>query len=106
MIDKKMCNKAIILGKGAKWAGKETVIRWEEYPQARGEVSLPRIVDDDAKSLKEEYLCWIHNLSSRKFGKETLVQRLAVFLEFQLGGRANWLKRVFGRRLRFMMCCD
>lgn len=84
---------AVIIGEGTKWVGKETIIRWEEYPQARGEVSLPKIVDDEAKRLKEEYLSWIHNLSSKQFGKKSLPQRLEIF-----PGISAWWSSAFAEK--------
>lgn len=90
-----MLNKAVILGRGAKWVGTETVIRWEEYPLNKDEVSLPQIVDDDAQKLRDEYLSWINELGAIKFGKKSLPQRLEVFPGISIWWSSEFAEKSF-----------
>lgn len=72
-----MNKTAVILGKRPVWLGSETIILWEEYPSSRNEVSLPKLVEDEANLIKKEYLAWAHNLSVTKFGNKKLPDLLA-----------------------------
>lgn len=69
---------AVIVGEGAQWSDSETVIRWEEYSPNNSEISLPKLVEEDAGTLKTEYLAWIQDLSSNPVDGKTLPERLTI----------------------------
>ncbi len=82
----------VLLDKGAAWHGAPPLLvaHWAEMEVPPGHDSIPWLVENQAKLLRQEYLAWVHDLGESVQGGRSLKEHL------DLGGDFSfwWLTRI------------
>lgn len=75
----------VLLDRGAAWnGGKARLVHWAEMNVPPGRDSIPQLVEQQSRSLRAEYLAWVHDLGEYRRRGRTLRELL------RLNGDFSW----------------
>ena len=81
----------ILLDEDVQWDGDGKVIaHWTQLDFSPGQESIPQKVEEQALSIKKEYLAWVYDLGKYKVEGQTLISFLKIFDNFSFW----WLTRI------------
>ncbi len=67
----------ILIDRGADWEGLQgRVVHWAEVEVPQGHDSVPRLVENQAQVLRQEYLAWVHDLGEHRLKGRTVKEHL------------------------------
>ena len=92
----------ILLDEDVQWDGDGKVIaHWTQLDFSPGQESIPQKVEEQALSIKKEYLAWVYDLGKYKVEGQTLISFLKIFDNFSF-----WRKSSNGCNFVFNEFCS